>query len=148
MTPCAPGRAAADGSWQTETPAWQLALDRTSDWHLIERWTDDVGGLFGDLADGTATISLYAHGDRRIEIACYPEHTDFDWDETPLRVSSQRTEWTVQLDADGEDQGPDSADISYEVGETFFDTLDQAQAEADRWGAMDESWWMRDGGLD
>jgi hypothetical protein len=135
-------RPMGDGAWREEIPAWQQEIVRTSDWHLMEHWTEDVGSQFGDYADGQASVSLYGHGADRIQIHTYPQWTE-DYGEGLVHVCQQREGWTVSIDHYGNDVGTDTADLTYVQGETFFDTLAACQVEADRWGTEDDSWWMR-----
>ena len=124
-------------SWAAgDDPDWLRELIRQRDWHLASRHLDHGDG-YGDQQDGHAHVSVYAHGDRRVEVASYPER-HVDWDRELWHVTRQWCAWTVEI-VDGEDVGLDLADYRYEIADEVVGTLAEAQALAAHMDAADES---------
>lgn len=99
-------------------------------WKRMKQWMEDTGGgLFGDLAVGTAFFSLYESGSRHMEVAYYVEEID----PGEYGVIEYNAYWI------GDDA--DSADLTHDpVGVYHYHTIEEAEKFAKNKSDEDESY--------
>lgn len=123
--------------------------DERTGWWREEVWEGDDGGMFADDDEereqvGTAYQSVYTDG--RYKSVCYYAPylvTANNLHGEPKRyiVEGMAETWEIKLDANGEDVGSDTAELTYDIGSVlYYDTQESAQAEAKRAALNDESY--------
>lgn len=116
-------------------------VDPTTGTRRLNLWRESAsGGMWGDNARGYGYSARYVSDDGAgcADVALYP----VEYEDGTFGVDEQAIIGRAVDDGEGGPVHPsDDADISYEGGSALaFDTLEDAQREAERLGRIDQSW--------